>query len=79
MQLLIVGRAIHVCVTSLSPTIFACFDWQHHVFISENTQVIHIHQPGVGRLSSGHPGLEEYESFGRIQASRTFMLKVEAD
>lgn len=67
MQLLIVvvlGRIIHVCVTSLSPTIFACFDWQHRVCISENTQVIHIHQPGVGKLSSGHLGLEESESFG---------------
>lgn len=77
--LMVLGRTIHVCVASLSPTVFACFGWQHHVFISENTQVIHIHQPKVGRLSPGHLGLEECESFGQIKASSTFMLKLEAD
>ena len=41
--------------------------------------MIHIHQPEVGRLSSGHLDLEECQFVGRIKGSRTFMLKVGAE
>lgn len=76
---MVLGSAFHVCVTSFSPTIFARSGWQHHVFISENIQESHIRQPGVRRLSPGRVDLEECEFYGRIKASTTFMLKVEAD
>lgn len=75
----LMSRNLCVSVTSLSTTIFVCVDWQHRGFVSENTQMIHVCQPGVGRLSSGHLGVEECESVGKIKASGTFMRKVGAD
>lgn len=75
----VLSRNLSLCVAPFSITIFVYFDWQHHVFISENTQMIHRHQPEVGRLSCGHLDLENCESASWIKASRTFMLKVGAD